>query len=251
MRSAIARAWHLALPPWTPSQMFNGSVAGVWLRAQRFGNYQTTDESSPITASGQSVGRAVDLSGNGNHATQPTAGKLMTYVEANGLSYFEPDLAAHAIANAAMSLAQPFYMWLSWRQLPNTGVGARYIFGTNSGGTFEVTKKTTVGVMQHRASAGGAVDGVTVANAAQAVTTHCFNGASGFMQLDNGSPVTTNAGTNGLTGFVWGNRAAQDLGLLDGHLYEIIVAKRGSEDLNALFGARIRSYLALGQKRTL
>lgn len=234
----------------SPLTIFDGSVSGGWYKAQAAGNFQEEGALTPV-ANGSPLGYVSDLSGNGNPILQGSAAKLMTYVESGGLNYFNVVSGTCALVNCLMTIAQPFYMWVAWKQIPAIGVGTRYLGGSAAGGTLEIIKQTGGGVMQHRASAGGAVNGVTVTSGAFAVTTHFFNGGSGFMMLDEQALITTSAGSNGLTGFVLGNNAAQGAsGLQFAQFHEIVIAKRGSDDLHALYGAAMRKYLLGVQGRS-
>jgi hypothetical protein len=70
----------------TPLQLFALGVKGVWFDASDISTmFQDSAGTIPVTAAGQSVGKWLDKSGNGNHATQTTAGARPTYqVDANG-----------------------------------------------------------------------------------------------------------------------------------------------------------------------
>lgn len=69
-----------ALTFFAPSQLFGGADQGFVFDFTDISTlFQTTDTSSPVTAAGQSIGRANDLSGKGNHATQGTSGARPTY----------------------------------------------------------------------------------------------------------------------------------------------------------------------------
>jgi len=56
-----------------------GQRGGMWLFSELSSLFQDTAGSTPVTTSGQTIGRISDLSGNGNHATQATAGSRPAY----------------------------------------------------------------------------------------------------------------------------------------------------------------------------
>lgn len=73
----------------SPATLFAASEPGVWLDPSDLSTlFQDTAGTTPVTAAGQSVGRILDKSGRGNHATQSTAASRPIYqVDANGLGY--------------------------------------------------------------------------------------------------------------------------------------------------------------------
>lgn len=62
---------------WTPARLFeNGEQGALYYFTDDFaGLYQDAAGTTPVTAVGQPVGRILDRSGNGNHATQADASK--------------------------------------------------------------------------------------------------------------------------------------------------------------------------------
>ena len=56
-----------------------GQRGGMWLFSEVSSLFQDVAGSTPVTTSGQTIGRISDLSGNGNHATQATAGSRPAY----------------------------------------------------------------------------------------------------------------------------------------------------------------------------
>lgn len=61
-------------PIWTPAALFAASEQGGWYDPSDLSTmFQDAAGTVPVTAEGQSVGRILDKSGNGNHATQANA----------------------------------------------------------------------------------------------------------------------------------------------------------------------------------
>jgi len=73
------RWWRLNMPFFTPGNfspatLFAASEPGLWLDPSDFSTmFQDSAGTTPVTAVGQSVGRILDKSGRGNHASQATA----------------------------------------------------------------------------------------------------------------------------------------------------------------------------------
>jgi len=73
--------------------MFQADEPGIWLDPSDLTTlFQDSAGTTPVTAAGQPVGRVLDKSGNGNHATQATAASRPTYqVDASGRGYLSFD----------------------------------------------------------------------------------------------------------------------------------------------------------------
>lgn len=64
----------------TPADIFNGAVDGVWYDPSDITSlFQDNAGTTPVTADGDPVGLMLDLSGNGFHASQATAGNRPVY----------------------------------------------------------------------------------------------------------------------------------------------------------------------------
>jgi len=64
----------------TPADLFTGSEAGAWYGPSDLSTlFQDSAGTTPVTTAGQPVGLMLDNSGNGNHATQATAARRLTY----------------------------------------------------------------------------------------------------------------------------------------------------------------------------
>ena len=64
----------------SPLEMFGPGVPGVWFDASDMSTlFQDSAGTTPVTTAGQPVGRMLDKSGNGNHATQATAARRLRY----------------------------------------------------------------------------------------------------------------------------------------------------------------------------
>ena len=66
--------------PFSIADFFASSEAGAWYGPSDLSTlFQDSAGTTPVTTAGQPVGRMLDKSGNGNHATQATAAARPTY----------------------------------------------------------------------------------------------------------------------------------------------------------------------------
>jgi len=64
----------------SPSALFAGDAEGVWYESSDLSTlFQLSDGTTPVTAASDPIGYMGDKSGNGNHATQATAARRLTY----------------------------------------------------------------------------------------------------------------------------------------------------------------------------
>lgn len=76
----------------SPSALFAGGEQGAWYDPSDIASMSQDDAgATPVTADGQTVGRILDKSGRGNHATQATPGSRPTYRTSGGLHWLEFD----------------------------------------------------------------------------------------------------------------------------------------------------------------
>jgi len=75
-------------PPF-PRSLFSAGEQGIWLDPSDFSTlFQDAAGTTPVTAVGQPVGKILDKSGRGNHATQSTGASRPTLQQdSNGLYY--------------------------------------------------------------------------------------------------------------------------------------------------------------------
>lgn len=90
---------------WTPATLFAAGEQGVWYDPSDFSTmFQDSAGSTPVTAVGQPVGRILDKSGRGNHATQATAAaRPVLQQDANGKYYLAFDGVDDSMATAAIN----------------------------------------------------------------------------------------------------------------------------------------------------
>ena len=178
LSEAIARAlpyWHYTL-----RNVFNNSPQGVWYDPSDTTTlFQDSAGTIPVTASGQPVGRMLDKSGRGNHATQPTAASrpiyrrkdsrgvvnLLTWSEAFDNAAWTKGTESTAIPNT--TLAPDGSMTGDTYQ--NTGnnreFSQTYLTPTPEGGTFTASisiKPGTLTKFGYKIRRGDTSDGITV-----------------------------------------------------------------------------------------
>jgi hypothetical protein len=67
-------------PDWNPAYLFAGAQEGAWYSPSDLSTlFQDAAGTTPVAADGDPVARVEDKSGNGNHLTQSTAARRMTY----------------------------------------------------------------------------------------------------------------------------------------------------------------------------
>lgn len=88
-----------------PATLFAGGVQGTWYDPSDLSTlFQDAAGTIPVTAAGDPVGRILDKSGNGNHATQ--AGTLRpTFQQSDGLSFLSFDGSNDRLDSVSINLS--------------------------------------------------------------------------------------------------------------------------------------------------
>ena len=77
---------------WTPAQWFLASEQGAWYDPSDMSTlFQDAAGTTPVTAAGQPVGKMLDKSGRGNHASQANASNKPVLQQSGGLYYLQFD----------------------------------------------------------------------------------------------------------------------------------------------------------------
>lgn len=85
-----------------------GKVGGMWDMGDIATLFQDTAGSTPVTAVTQPIGRVNDKSGNGNHATQPTAIKRSLYQVVSGYGCAQFDATDDALVFPVIAFGGAF-----------------------------------------------------------------------------------------------------------------------------------------------
>lgn len=101
-------------PGFTPALLFASGKKGVWYDPSDFGTmFQDSAGTTPVTAVGQPVGKILDKSGNGNHASQGTSANRPTlqvdgtgryYLAFNGTNSFLTTASVDLSATAQLTM---------------------------------------------------------------------------------------------------------------------------------------------------
>lgn len=87
----------------TPELLFKSGEQGVWYDPSDLSTlFQDSAGTTPVTASEQPVGRMLDKSGRGNHASWPTASKRPLLQESGGLYSLKFDGVDDSLSTAAI-----------------------------------------------------------------------------------------------------------------------------------------------------
>jgi len=178
-----------------------GSVDLKFLPSQQSGLKFNHRFDSGITEAGSGVSQWDDASGNGYHLKQGTDTNRPSKESDGSILFNGSDNNMRA---DAFTFEQPEELYIlvnlkSWTEF-------RFIFdgeALNSGRIQQVTATPELAIY-----AGGSVIGnVSLTLNTFGILRVVFDGANSLIQLNNGTPVTGNAGTNDMGGFVLGSQA--------------------------------------------
>jgi hypothetical protein len=198
MLDRLGRGQFAARSSFNPVALYaGGKVGGFWDVANRSTLFQDTAGTSLVTATGQSVARVNDLSGNGNNFTQGTAANQPTFqIDSAGRPYLSPDgvndFMSLAINLTALSSAT---FWIAAYKPNDTSFEVAFEYGPNI--------STTAGfVLWKDAAAATVTAGHRGATGSDAVTRAVGSGASTFVSIGLSDIVapSINARTNGALG---------------------------------------------------
>jgi ribosomal protein S11 len=157
----VTRAVSDTIRGFNPRSLFASGEQGIWLDPSDFSTlFQDAAGTTPVTAVGQPVGKILDKSGRGNHATQSTGASRPTLQQdSNGLYYLSFDGTDDGMATPSINFTgtDKMTVWAGVRKLSdaaaaafvelsanaNTNSGAFVLFTPLSGGNI---------VMRHRGS---------------------------------------------------------------------------------------------------
>lgn len=230
-----------------PIPLFLGAY--VWLDYSDINSlFQSTDTSSPITANGQSIGRASDKSGNGNHFTSINKPTFTTGVQ-NGLSgatftnASQQTMFSSTIAMAGVASTM-FVVVKGTTPVANARLGDFLANGqvddfNNTGSAVFIYYPATTTVTAFRNGSGLSTSAITD-NAFHQVGS-IYDGANNTVYVDGtaAAPVA-NGDTFAATGvFTIAGRPNSGVDTLDGVIAEIVFFRYA---LNATQRALLRTY---------
>jgi len=121
--------------------LFASRNGGMWDMGDTSTLFQDTAGTTPVTAVTQPIGRVNDKSGNGNHATQPTAGSRPLYQVDGGYGCAQFDATDDALLFPAIAFGGAFNTFVAgkvtsgtqgihlWRTADVNGTWAKYKSG--------------------------------------------------------------------------------------------------------------------------
>jgi hypothetical protein len=91
---------------WSPLSLFASSEQGAWYDPSDLSTmFQDSAGTTPVTADGQPVGKILDKSGNGNHATQATSAARPLYKTDGTYHWLQFDGVDDGLASSSINLS--------------------------------------------------------------------------------------------------------------------------------------------------
>ena len=119
-----------------PASLFANSEVGAWYDPSDLSTlFQDAAGTTPVTASGQTVGLHLDKSGNGNHRYQASADSRPQYVVDGALRYLLYDGIDDFLETNAVNFTgtDKMTVWWGGRKLSDAAIGMVTEFGINAG----------------------------------------------------------------------------------------------------------------------
>lgn len=199
-------------------------VGGVLSSCKTYGNNSVIADLSPKLWCRQGVGITTDTgvsqwddqSGNGNHLKQATGTNQPT-VQGDGSILF--DGVDNFLKADAFTLVQPETVYILFKQITWTSSDRIYDGNTVNSGILYQTGTTPSLVM----FAGTNLTEVDLAVDTYGIVSAVFNSTSSVLQLNNDSPVTGDAGTANMGGFVLGTKSDASVGFSHIQVKEVLI----------------------------
>jgi len=224
-----------------PRSLFASGEQGIWLDPSDFSTlFQDSAGTTPVTAVGQPVGKILDKSGRGNHATQSTGASRPTLQQdSNGLYYLSFDGADDGMATPSINFTgtDAVTVFAGVRKNSDAAAGILAELSTNSdstNGTFELV--ASVGGNNYYAQSRGTVrstinaTGYVAPHSAVLVAEAKISTDILRLHVNNAAPLSsaTDQGTGNYGNYPLyiGRRGGTSLPF-NGRIYQLIV--RGAE----------------------
>lgn len=211
--------------------------------------FQDAAGTTPVTATGQPVGRVVDKSGRGNHLTQSTAAARPIYTVVGDLSYLLFDgVDDFLVATAAtMSAGQQLTAWTAMTRNVNetTAVAELSVTTASNPGTFILRYLGTGSIgWGLRGDSGMALTQTGARTVPETIVTSCLMDIAGAdpatelpdARINNAgglftpSGVAAGVGNFGTYDFYIGARAGTSL-FFDGNVYGMVIVGKTATEL--------------------
>jgi hypothetical protein len=156
--------------------------------------FQDSAGTTPVTAAGQPVGRMLDLSGNGHHATQTTAGKRPTYQTDGTLHWLAFDGVDDAMATSSIDFSATDKMsaFAGVRKLSDATIGIMAELSPNLGsspGSFAFPTPLGAGLQEYAFGSRGSVFTAWIRTGATAYPSPTSNVVTGIGDISGDSAV--------------------------------------------------------------
>ena len=132
----VTRAVSDTIRGFNPNSLFVSGEQGIWLDPSDFSTlFQDSAGTTPVTAVGQPVGKILDKSRRGNHATQSTGASRPTLQQdSNGMYYLSFDGTDDGMATPSINFTGTDKMTV-WAGFTNLGVGTSELYGLSTNPT--------------------------------------------------------------------------------------------------------------------
>ena len=237
---ALARIYGGATS-FTPASLFASGEQGVWYDPSDMSTmFQDSAGTIPVTAAGQPVGKILDKSGRGNHASQATAAKRPLLQTSGGLWYLQFDGVDDALStgNINLTTTNKLGCFFGARKLSDASAGmlVELTIESNVYNGFYISAPEGVGDYGVRVSSGAGYNHATF----NAPITNVFSGNwdrsaaslslgvvdrfNGVLNTTNPTGTLTNTAYPNLPLFI-GSRAGSSFPF-NGNLYQLVVLGR-------------------------
>lgn len=220
-----------------PEQLFANGEPGVWYDPSDISTlFQDSAGATPVTAAGQTVGKILDKSGRGNHATQATSTQRPTYqVDSSGRPYLLCDgVDDNMFTGTITPGTDKVQVFAGIRKLSDAIVGIVCELSANTGinnGAFRLAAPQNIANpnygFQPKGTAVGTVSAITYAAPITNVLTGLadISAPSSTIRVNGGGIVTssTSQGTGNFLAYplYMGSRGGTSL-FLNGRIYSMI-----------------------------
>ena len=242
----VTRAVSDTIRGFNPRSLFASGEQGIWLDPSDFSTlFQDAAGTTPVTALGQPVGKILDKSGRGNHATQSTAASRPTLQQdSNGMYYLSFDGTDDGMATPSINFTgtDKMTVWAGVRKLSDAAAGILAELSaalTSNVGTFYLAAPQLAGAAAYAFASRGSIAVTHITAAAAAPNTSVIVGVgdiSGDVELirRNGAQAgvsTADQGTGNYGNYPLyiGRRGGTSLPF-NGRLYQLIIRGAASND---------------------
>ena len=231
----------------SPLSLFFGGANGAWYDPSDFSTmFQDAAGTTPVTATGQPVGRILDKSGRGNHAYNPSGNSAnypvlqqddtgRYYLLFNGVNQW-----LRSIGSIDLTYGDKIFVSVGARKLSDAAAGIPFELSANAdtnNGTFQVNAPSGPSAANIVWFSRGTTNRSAAANSKPAPITFVASGVGDISGSDatiriNGAQVAKNAAAQGTGNYgnyplYIGARAGSSL-WLNGRLYGMVVAGKAA-----------------------